>query len=61
MSGIPEEVIASQYDLQRQALASQLLEAVKASSPQFFERLVVTLWFGWGTVARFLMPAKLSA
>ena len=43
MSGIPEEVIASQYDLQRQALASQLLEAVKASSPQFFERLVVTL------------------
>ena len=42
-SGVPEEVIAAQYDLQRKALASQLLEAVKASSPQFFERLVVTL------------------
>jgi restriction system protein len=42
-SGVPEEVIAAQYDLQRRALASQLLDAVKASSPQFFERLVVTL------------------
>lgn len=42
-AGVPEEVMASQYDLQRKALAAQLLEAVKATSPQFFERLVVTL------------------
>lgn len=42
-SGVPEEVIASQYELQRKALAAQLLDAVKSASPQFFERLVVTL------------------
>lgn len=42
-AGVPEEVIASQYELQRKALAVQLLDAVKAASPQFFERLVVTL------------------
>lgn len=42
-AGVPEEVIAAQYDLQRNALASQLLDAVKSASPQFFERLVVTL------------------
>ena len=42
-AGVPEEVIAAQYDLQRKALASQLLEAVKAAAPQFFEHLVVTL------------------
>lgn len=41
--GVPEEVIASQYELQRQALAAQLLDVVKGASPQFFERLVVTL------------------
>jgi restriction system protein len=42
-AGVPEEVIAGQYDLQRKALAAQLLDAVKSASPQFFERLVVTL------------------
>jgi restriction system protein len=42
-AGIPEEVIAAQYDLQRRALASQLLDTVKSASPQFFERLVVML------------------
>lgn len=42
-SGVPEEVIAGQYELQRKALAAQLLDAVKSASPQFFERLVVTL------------------
>lgn len=42
-AGVPEEVIASQYDLQRKALAAQMLDVVKSSSPQFFERLVVTL------------------
>jgi restriction system protein len=41
--GVPEEVIASQYELQRKALATQLLDTVKNASPQFFERLVVTL------------------
>jgi len=41
--GVPEEVIAAQYELQRKALAAQLLDAVKSASPQFFERLVVTL------------------
>lgn len=42
-AGVPEEVIAAQYDLQRKALASQILDAVKTASPQFFERLVVML------------------
>jgi restriction system protein len=42
-AGVPEEVIASQYELQRRALAAQLLDTVKSASPQFFERLVVTL------------------
>lgn len=42
-TGVPEEVIAAQYELQRKALAAQLLDAVKSASPQFFERLVVTL------------------
>ena len=42
-AGVPEEVIAAQYDLQRKALAAQLLDSVKSASPQFFERLVVTL------------------
>lgn len=42
-AGVPEEVIASQYELQRKALAAQVLDVVKSSSPQFFERLVVTL------------------
>ncbi len=43
VAGVPEEVISAQYDLQRKALAAQLLESVKGASPQFFERLVVTL------------------
>ena len=42
-AGVPEEVIAGQYELQRKALAAQLLDSVKSASPQFFERLVVTL------------------
>lgn len=42
-TGVPEEVIADQYDLVRKALASQILEAVKGCSPAFFERLVVTV------------------
>src|SRR6185295_7588313 len=42
-AGVPEEVMASQYDLQRKALAAQILDAVKGASPQFFERLVDTL------------------
>jgi len=42
-AGIPEEVIAAQYELQRNALASQILDTVKSASPQFFERLVVML------------------
>lgn len=42
-AGVPEEVIASQYELQRKALAAQLLDTIKSASPQFFERLVVTL------------------
>jgi restriction system protein len=43
IAGVPEEVIASQYELQRRALAAQILDTVKNASPQFFERLVVTL------------------
>jgi restriction system protein len=42
-TGVPDEVIANQYELQRKALAAQLLDAVKNASPQFFERLVVML------------------
>jgi restriction system protein len=42
-AGVPEEVIAAQYELQRNALASQILDTVKSASPQFFERLVVML------------------
>jgi restriction system protein len=42
-AGVPEEVIADQYELAREALASQVLEAVKSCSPAFFERLVVTV------------------
>lgn len=41
--GVPEEVIATQYELQRRALAAQVLDTVKNASPQFFERLVVAL------------------
>jgi restriction system protein len=43
VAGVPEEVIASQYELQRNALAAQILDTVKGASPQFFERLVVML------------------
>jgi restriction system protein len=42
-SDTPDEAIAAQYELQRKALALRLLDTVKSSSPQFFERLVVTL------------------
>ena len=36
-------MIANQYELQRKALAAQILETVKNASPLFFERLVVML------------------
>ena len=42
-AGTPEEVIGAQYDLQRKALASEILDTVKSASPQFFERLVIML------------------
>src|ERR1700730_8304774 len=42
-AGVPEEVISGQYELQRKALAAQLLDVVKRASPEFFERLVVML------------------
>jgi restriction system protein len=39
----PIESIASQYEQIRAALVSELLDRVKKCSPQFFERLVITL------------------
>jgi restriction system protein len=39
----PEELIQSGYEQIQKALASDLLERVKVSSPPFFERLVVEL------------------
>lgn len=48
VTGTPEEVIAAQFDLLQNALATQLLEVVKATSPQFFERLVITLLVSMG-------------
>jgi len=39
----PIESLASQYESLREALASEILERLKKSSPQFFERLVVLL------------------
>ncbi len=41
--GTPEEVIASQHELVRSALATQLLDLVKSCTPQFFEQLVIDL------------------
>jgi restriction system protein len=42
-SETPIESIATQYEQIRTALSSELLERVKKSSPQFFERLVILL------------------
>lgn len=39
----PIESLATQYERLREALASEVLERVKKSSPQFFERLVILL------------------
>jgi restriction system protein len=44
----PEENIESAYRELRSALADELLESVKACSPQFFERLVVELLVAMG-------------
>jgi restriction system protein len=44
----PEEALVVAYDTLRANLASDLLETVKASSPQFFERLVVELLLKMG-------------
>jgi restriction system protein len=42
-SETPIESIATQYEQIRAALSSELLDRVKKCSPQFFERLVITL------------------
>ena len=44
----PEELILSGYQQVQTALASDLLERVKAASPTFFERLVVQLLVAMG-------------
>jgi restriction system protein len=44
----PEERLESSYKELRSSLASDILEAVKKSSPQFFENLVVTLLVAMG-------------
>ncbi len=42
-SGIPEEVIESAHQKARDTPAEELLDAVVACTPQFFERMVVDL------------------
>ena len=44
----PEEILESSYQELRAALADELLEQVKACSPQFFEQLVVDLLVAMG-------------
>lgn len=44
----PDEVLESSYQSLRDALADDLLEQVKACSPQFFERLVIDLLLAMG-------------
>lgn len=44
----PEEQVNSAYESLRKSLASEVLELVKQSSPQFFERLVVDLLLKMG-------------
>ncbi len=44
----PEEQLAAGYQVLRQALAAELLEVVKKSSPAFFEKLVVELLVAMG-------------
>ncbi len=47
-SETPIESMATHYEEIRSELASELLEKVKKSSPQFFERLVILLLVGMG-------------
>jgi len=44
----PEEALDTTYQLLRRSLAQDLLERVKASSPRFFEKLVVDLLLAMG-------------
>ncbi len=44
----PKEVIDSAYNTLRAALAKELLEKVRASSPQFFEEVVIRLLVAMG-------------
>ena len=46
--GTPEEVLESSFGRLRDALADELLERVRACSPQFFERMVVELLVAMG-------------
>ncbi|MGA2264468.1 MAG: restriction endonuclease [Acidobacteriota bacterium] len=46
--GTPEEALEAAYERLRNELAVELLEHLKASSPQFFERLVVDLLVAMG-------------
>lgn len=56
----PEELIEEGYQNIRDNLSAELLKEVKASSPQFFERLVVELLVKWVTAGLGKTPAKLS-
>jgi restriction system protein len=44
----PEEQLVASYEVLRQALAAELLDTVKRSSPAFFEKLVVELLVAMG-------------
>lgn len=47
-SQTPEEQLVASYEVLRQALAAELLDTVKKSSPAFFEKLVVELLVAMG-------------
>jgi restriction system protein len=47
-SETPEERLASDYQILREALAAELLDATKKSPPAFFERLVIELLVAMG-------------
>jgi restriction system protein len=47
-SGTPQDIIESNYRRMRDTLAEELLEKIKSSSPEFFEKLVVELLVAMG-------------
>jgi len=44
----PDELLREAHDQINSALANELLESIRSASPQFFERLIVSLLLGMG-------------